>query len=314
VRKEERQGQAHLPGQRVTDGHRQIVDGRQGRGLRGRRPHALLPRLRRELSAALLPGQGVEDGRTHPDQGSGGEKEQAKKTGISDSHADGFAKFAQDNSVTIIVRTTNPKSLPYQNEDPKGYRPKPLALSALNTAGTGKYAGLIVQPDWRKLMMAEDPSKKSDEVDYEIALLQQDCARAKPEEVAREHCGWYLDNHGVLRDAKKRAVYGDYDLQGIYDKRTLLDTNDSKDGKRLRKRLNEALDPNRTDEQQWLVQHGANDNYRKPKDKTKMGRQPTLDEDFMVYEPDGDRIYVPNLAELKKYYEAQGLKWLYEKP
>ena len=60
--------------------------------------------------------------------------------------------------------------------------------------------------------------------------------------------------------------------------------------------------------------HGANDNYRNKKDKTKMGREPGLDEDFMVFEPGGAKVHVPNLTELKTYYTDHGINWPYKNP
>jgi len=238
-------------------------------------------------------------------------RKNTKNTGIADKHADGLAKYAKENGLTIIVRTTNKKSLPYQQMDRKKYRPKPLALSALKTQKGGKYAGLIVNPDWKALIAAEDTAKTEKAVDAEIKKLQRDCKTVKSEDRKKSFCGWYLDNKGVLRDEKKRAVYGDYDLQGVYKGTKLLDTNDTNEGKALRLELNKAMDPDRKKREDWLIQHGANDNYRK---KGKMGREPDMKEDFVVFDSNGDTVKIRNLKALKAYYEAQGIAWPYECP
>jgi hypothetical protein len=254
-------------------------------------------------SAGVIgPGDGTAAGTKQVDE---------KTTGIADEHADGLAKFADDNDLTIIIRTTNPKSLRYQDEDKSKYRPKPLTLSAIKTQPTGKYAGLIVKPDWSRLIQEEDPSKKKKDVDDEVKKLQRDCKKVKSEDRGRAFCGWYLDNKGVVRDEKKRAVFGDYDMQGVYKGKELVDTNDSKQGKALRQKLNEAMDKSRTKRDEWLIQHGANDNYRK---KGKMGREPEMDEDFMVFNPDGRKEYIADLAALKKYYDNKGFPWPYKCP
>jgi hypothetical protein len=235
-----------------------------------------------------------------------------KKTGIADKHADALAKFAQDNVVTIIVRATNDKSLPYQQRDTSEYRPKPLTLSALKTKKNGKSAGLIVNPDWKALVEEHDTAQKQKDVDAEVNKLKRSCNKVKSEDRKNSYCGWYLDKDGVLRDEKKRAVFGDYDLQGVYKGNELLDTNDSKEGKKLRRQLNQALDPDRKKKEDWLIQHGANDNYRKKGGK--MGREPGKKENFLVFEPGGDTLQIKTPKKLKDYYGKKGFAWDYKCP
>lgn len=41
----------------------------------------------------------------------------------------------------------------------------------------------------------------------------------------KQPCGWYFDDDGVIHDPDKRAVFGDYDLQGVYLNNKLIETN-----------------------------------------------------------------------------------------
>jgi hypothetical protein len=215
------------------------------------------------------------------------------KAGMKNKQVEGLVAFASDddNKYTIVIRASNDKARKYQDKD--GYRPKPLAVK-LKTAKKGKYAGLVTLPDKKKLKKMTDEERA--DVDEEVADLEGD--------------GWKFDKE-LLRDSDGRAVHGDYDLQGLYKGKKLLDTN-AKKGKQLLEELNMAVDPERTEEDMWLFQHGGNDNYRKKGDTSEMGRFPDPDEEFLIIEPDGDTVFIESLADLEKYYDEHKMPWHYQ--
>jgi hypothetical protein len=155
-------------------------------------------------------------------------------------------------------------------------------VKQLKTAQGGPNDGLIVKP-------ANPTPAQAEEIETLLAK------------------GWKFDEGGVLRDPKGNAIHGDYDLQGVYQHRpdgaaTKVDTND----KVFQRNLNEKLDPKLK-----MVQHGANDNFE-TKDPEAMGRQPGINETFLVIEPSGATKIVEGAAGLQRYYDQHGFEWPYE--
>lgn len=215
----------------------------------------------------------------------GGEKpeqlaQHAAQAGMQPKHVRRFANIARAEQQTIIVRTSNPGSLPYHGKS--GYRPKPPDVKQLKTAKGGPNDGLIVRP--------ERPTQAQS---AEIAKL--------------EEAGWKFDDAGVLRDPQGKAIHGDYDLQGVY-KHTpggggnQVDTNTDDFQRSINRQVDSKLK---------MVQHGANDDFKRS-DPDRMGRQPGADESFLVIEPSGETRIVNSAAELQRYYEQHGFPWPYD--
>lgn len=192
----------------------------------------------------------------------------ANKAGMETEDLARLQRIANEDQQIIIVRGTNKNSL--QHHDDPTCVPKPVTCKLK----TDKETGLVSR-------------------------------RANPDEPAPP--GFHWDREGNLRtnDGNKR-LYGDHDLQGVYQKNDGEDTfhGTNTNDPRAQARINEAFDG------RDMVQHGANDDYRPD---GRMGRHPGEDESFVVIEPDGtSRIIGPPTSELQDYYHSKGIKWPYD--
>jgi hypothetical protein len=173
-------------------------------------------------------------------------------TGVDPKHAKGLAAYADKNDLTIVIRFTNVAAMTFQGK-PK-FRPKPLMVK-LKTEKKGANCGLVVKPK------GKDAEKKS--------------VKKELDELAA--AGWTFDKKGVLVDSEGRATHGDYDMQGVYKHNkdgtvVQVDANNAS----VRMEINKALDPSRTQQHEFLVQHGANDNLTTGTGSSKaMGRLPS---------------------------------------
>jgi hypothetical protein len=73
--------------------------------------------------------------------------------------------------------------------------------------------------------------------------------------------------------------------------------------------LNKAMDPNRTEPTQYLIQHGANDNFKRGETNANrheqmQGRLPDPNEVYLVVNPDGTSRVVNTTAKLEEFYGA----------
>jgi hypothetical protein len=135
------------------------------------------------------------------------------------------------------------------------------------------------------------------------------------------NAGLVVDEAGnpVIIDGKK--VHGDYDLQTVQKeqpdgKLKPVNSNDPA----VQKSINDDVSPEKP-----MVQHGANDDYKKkdkdgnpvtdPRNgKPQMGRDPDPNEKFLVSEPDGTTRVVNGTDNLKTYYQEKGMDWPYAVP
>jgi len=181
-----------------------------------------------------------------------------------------LAQIAKDDNQLIIVRATNPNSLDHH--------------------GDGR---AIPKPVTCKL-----------KTDPETGMVMQ---RSNPGEPAPP--GFHYDREGYLcTNDRGQRLYGDHDLQGVYQRNGETDDDGfhgtNSNDPRAQQRINEAF-PGRD-----MVAHGANDDYRPG---GQMGRQPGENERFLVVEPDGtSRVVGPPTSALQDYYDSKGIDWPYD--
>jgi RHS repeat-associated protein len=217
--------------------------------------------------------------------------ELAKEAGMEKKHLEKLQQRSMDKGEIIIVRNTNPQSLPHHGTP--GHVSKPVDCKFK----TDKGDGLVKKP---KEPMSPGDQKHFDEL------------TGKPPEGK----GWGTDADGNMLDPNGNKVYGDHDLQGVYEPTThtdefsgathqgthQVDTNDPN----YRNGLNDDVCP-----ENQMFNHGANDNYRDPSDPSKMGRTPGADESYTVTKPDGSVTQVNGTDELKKVYGENNIPWPY---
>lgn len=200
----------------------------------------------------------------------------------------------------MIVRQSATDSLPHHFEElAQGKEEWMKAFHAASNAKS-KYKGWIVvkKEDFHEAYYKWDP-------------------------VSRKHYfpnrpGYYLSDpcpitgdRMILKDGK--GFFSDYDMMGVYEA----------DGSFLKWAEVLADDVNVTARFQQLfkgfankVQHGMQDFFFKFKKINGqyvkvMGRQPELNEKFMVFSPDG-RVEILNLGELKAFYKRNNIPWNYD--
>ena len=210
----------------------------------------------------------------------------AKEAGMEKKHLENLQKRSQEKGEIIVVRATNPNSLPYHGKP--GYVSKPVDCKFK----TDKGDGLVKKP--------KDPMSPEDAEHFKKL----------------EEKGWTTDKDGNMLDPNKNKVYGDHDMQGVYEPTThkdpfsgethqgthKVDTNDPA----FQKGMNDDVCP-----ENKMFNHGANDNYMDPKDPTKMGRTPGADESYIVTKPDGSVTQVNGTDELKNFYGENNIPWPY---
>jgi RHS repeat-associated protein len=209
----------------------------------------------------------------------------ADNAGMEKNHLENLSKRSQTNGEIIIVRGSNPASLPHHGKP--GHVPKGVDCKLKTAKPPDPHAGLVKKPN----PMSPDDAKHVKEL---------------------EGKGWKFDEDGVAHDPNGNKVYGDHDLQGAYHKdefggtTSKVNTNDPN----YQNGLNDDVCPENP-----MFQHGANDNFKKPDPdnpgKTKMGRTPEPDENYVVTKPDGSVTEINGTDELKKFYDEEGIPWPY---
>ena len=205
----------------------------------------------------------------------------AKAAGMKPKHVRNLQKHCKDTGTLAVIRHTNPESLAHQGAGK--VRPKPLDVK-LKTAKEGPNAGLVT----KGANDLTDPSMAKNLADLEKK-------------------GYKFDDDGILRDPNGNAFHGDYDMQGMYDMNKKPPVSHDTNNPQYKEDLNDTVCPESTDGQ---FQHGANDNYKDPKDPTKAGRYPDKDEKFLVVDENGNAS-TKNLNELHKLYDDKGIPWPY---
>jgi RHS repeat-associated protein len=214
----------------------------------------------------------------------------AKEAGMEKKHLENLQKRSVEKGEIIVVRNTNPNSLPHHGKP--GHISKPVDCKFK----TDPNDGLVKKP--------KDPMSPGDQKHYD--------------ELQKK--GWTTDADGNMIAPPPpeggNKVYGDHDLQGVYEPTThkdefsgdthqgthQVDTNDPA----YREGLNNDVCP-----ENQMFNHGANDNYRDPNDPSKMGRTPGADESYTVTKPDGSVTQVNGTDELKKFYNENNMPWPY---
>ncbi|MBD3299263.1 MAG: hypothetical protein GF341_11445, partial [candidate division Zixibacteria bacterium] len=203
-----------------------------------------------------------------------------KKSGMKMQHVKNLQRRCAKKKQLAVIRASNPKSKKWHTKP--NTKSKPLDVK-LKTQKTGKNAGLVTKK-------ANVNNPKYD--DWH--------AHAKKK-------GYDFDDDGVLRskNGKGDAVYGDYDMQGVYAKQPDgsykgTPTND----KSFQRGMNEDVTPDRK-----MFNHGANDDY---KVDGKMGRQPDPDESYLVVDENGNAKMIDGTDNLKQEYKDRGIKWPYD--
>lgn len=209
----------------------------------------------------------------------------ADDMGMEKQHLDNLRQRSMTNNEIIVVRGTNPQSL--QHHGKPNHISKPVDCKFK----TDKGDGLVKKPP--------DPMSPGD-------------AKHMKE---LEEKGWKVGENGDMLappNPPGQKVYGDHDLQGVYQKDAVsgevypVNTNDPN----YRKGLNEDVCP-----ENQMFNHGANDNYKvaDPDNpgQQKMGRTPGADEQYVVTKPDGSVTQVNGTDELQQVYKEEGIPWPY---
>jgi RHS repeat-associated protein len=230
----------------------------------------------------------------------------AAKGGMDPGHLKNLQKHCAENDRMVIMRAGNQASVPHI-QNPNGV-PKPLACK-LNTATSGDNAG--------KVTTGQSPEKwkpKSEGGKGYQKNLDDLKAEKKP---------WKVED-GVIKDPNGKFVHGDYDMQGVYDKKPDgtygppkkkdgTPYEDGTDDPQFQKEINEALnDPeNYNGLEKDMVQHGANDDF-KPDGKTP-GRYPEPKENYIVVDENGNAELIEGTDRLEEFYgKNEGLDWPYK--
>jgi hypothetical protein len=115
----------------------------------------------------------------------------ADNAGMEKNHLENLSKRSQTNGEIIIVRGSNPASLPHHGKP--GHVPKGVDCKLKTAKPPDPHAGLVKKPN----PMSPDDAKHVKEL---------------------EGKGWKFDEDGVAHDPNGNKVYGDHDLQGAYHK------------------------------------------------------------------------------------------------
>jgi RHS repeat-associated protein len=198
----------------------------------------------------------------------------AKLAGMDPDHLAKLQQRAKERGEIIVVRDSNPVSLCHHHDEDA--IPKPVTVKQK----TDKRTGLVTRE--ANTGPGKDPGPPD---------------------------GFHYDDEGVLRqDGTNKAVYGDHDLQGVYQR-----NDDGTVGPLPGKGTN---DPDYVDGLNQdtgnppMYQHGANDDYRDDDGNPK--RVPGDDESFTAIDDNGQATKVgPPLSELHDYYDSKGIPWPY---
>jgi hypothetical protein len=200
----------------------------------------------------------------------------------------------------VVVRHTSPQSLARQGDILNAG--KPCELSSYHTAGDNSifHGYIVVKKDQMGAHAFIDPKTK------ELHL------RAHPQYKLSKPCPKTGDRM-IMKDGE--AYFSDYDFMGIY----------AKDGSAFgaAKLLNDhpwvvdwtnRLFPGLS---RQMVRHGMQDFFIKRAISQNgqivetMGRQPKLDEMFLVFQPNG-KVSNMNLSQLHDFYVKHNMHWPYE--
>lgn len=215
--------------------------------------------------------------------------------GITREHHEVFIRAAQKENLTIVVRHTNPKSIPLIE---KGCPGKPKNLEFINTS-----------PD-SGIVMANSALEvaKAQKLGYYVVTGDGKTAarfvklgdKEVPEIITLKSPFWKVEKGQVIDPKLQKPIVGDYDLMGVInpknpgqnvhlvaDNYKLLDDVTNPMVQRAAKAVNDQLQIPR-------VLHGPQDAYK------------GFRKGATAFEPDGTVRHFVTEAEVKAYYESLG--------
>lgn len=215
--------------------------------------------------------------------------------GITREHHAVFVQAAQKENLIIVVRHTNPKSIPLIE---KGCPGKPKNLEFINTSPE---TGIV-------MAKTADEVEKARQLGYYVVGKDGKSATRMVTKNGKEtfegfepsNPFWKLEKGQVIDPVTKKPIVGDYDLMGVInpknpgqnvhlvsDNYELVSDVTSPIVKRAAKAVNDKMDMKR-------VLHGPQDGYG------------GFRKGATAYEPDGTVRHFVTEAEVKGYYEKLG--------
>jgi len=236
----------------------------------------------------------------------------ARKAGMDTAQLRNLQKHCKDNNRLMVMRAGNEAQIPHIKNP--GMSPKPVDCK-LNTAKSGPNKGLVTTGQGHKV--DPDSGKKTSK----WKSKDEGGAGYSDEYGKMKEKGWKADD-GVIKDPSGKPVHGDYDMQGVYDKNPNGSYGPPKDpsgkpydggtnNKDFQKDINKDLnaDPYGGPKDKNMVQHGANDDFKKADGSA--GRTPEPDESYLVVEPDGNSKIINGTDNLHDYYDQNNIPWPY---
>ena len=226
----------------------------------------------------------------------------ATDAGMPFKHFTAFKRAAADADKIVLVRQTNPKSIPWIN---KKFPPKPKELEFLKTSPS---TGLATAKNADEIKKARNLLHSSGKQYYVVDKGGRTASNARGEVLDLANSNWPPKAGQVIDPVAKKPIPGDYDLMGVIDPeatgRNLALVNSH--GKRLKdfsntwikdiaRRVNAQLDTSR-------VLHGAEEAYGN-------WSRIKADEIVVAFFPDG-RTVAYNRNALIELYARYGRKLL----
>ncbi len=208
----------------------------------------------------------------------------AKERGMRLKDDQTFAAVAREKGLIIIVRNSNKSATRFIGK--RGYKPKPMEMKA-KTRKKPPFEGLA----------AADPQDPR----FQQMMDKDGCS--SPREWVDKNLGkdWTIDSKErgyVIRDPDGNAFFSDYDLHGVYHERTGKNayTED------LKSLLNEKLNVE-------MIQHGPHDVWPDRNDPQKAGQNYGPQGDSTAYLPDGTKVHLETIEQMKSFYQQHNINW-----
>jgi hypothetical protein len=215
--------------------------------------------------------------------------------GITREHHEMFIRAAQKENLTIVVRHTNPKSIPLIE---KGCPGKPKNLEFINTSPE---SGIVMANSALEVSQAQRLGYYVVTGDGKTAARFVKLGdKEVPEIINLNSPFWKVEKGQVIDPVMKKPIVGDYDLMGVIDPKNpgqnihlvvsnkeLVTDISSPIVKRAAKAVNDQMPFPR-------VLHGPQDAYK------------GFRKGATAFEPDGTVRHFVTEAEVKAYYESLG--------
>jgi hypothetical protein len=131
--------------------------------------------------------------------------------GITQKHHRAFIEAADESQLIIVVRHTNPKSIPLIE---KGCPGKPKNLEFINTSPT---SGIVMANTSQEVLRARKLGYYVVEEGKTARRLVMRNGKEVAEDMPVQSPFWQLEKGQVLDPATKKPIVGDYDLMGVID-------------------------------------------------------------------------------------------------